>query len=248
MGEAAEVCLLDKDPDLGAGLDREQFQVARRLTGTTVLKQERGDWAQPEPMARDVLGLLVLGGVAGARIEVEGRRGLELVGTGDILRPWVGLEPDDEWPLATRWSVFSRLEMAIIDTRLAPVMTRWPALLNAFVQRQTLRQRRLLFQLAVLSMNSVENRLLYELWHLADRWGRMTSEGAVLDLPISHNDLADLVGARRPTVTTSLVALRDANAVVRGAARGRWILKGGPPPDLDRLHAEAALEPVRLLG
>ncbi len=45
------------------------------------------------------------------------------------------------------------------------------------------------------------------LWHLADRWGRVRSEGVVLPLRLTHSVLADLVAARRPTVTTSLSEL-----------------------------------------
>lgn len=237
--------LLDEDPDLGLGLSPSDFEAARRHSAVKVIEHSPGPWSHPgAAISDDAIGLLVLSGIAGARISVGDRRGLELVSEGDILRPWAGFAPYDGSPLVTSWSVFTPLRLAVLDSRLAPLLARWPSLLNAIVQRQTLRQRRLLFQLTAMSMNSVEDRLLYQFWHLADRWGRMTVDGVVLPLPLSHRDLADLCGARRPSVTAALTSLRHKAQLYPSSPRGEWRLCGDPPADLDTLHEQAALDPV----
>jgi CRP/FNR family cyclic AMP-dependent transcriptional regulator len=49
-----------------------------------------------------------------------------------------------------------------------------------------------------------------------------------LPFRLSHQTLADLVGARRPTVTLALRGLGDRGLLERGAG-GEWILSGDPP-------------------
>jgi CRP/FNR family cyclic AMP-dependent transcriptional regulator len=71
------------------------------------------------------------------------------------------------------------------------------------------RPRWLSFHLAVCQIIGIEVRLLIVLWHFADRWGRVTPEGVMLPLPLSHGLLAGIVGSRRPTVSTALGSLRN---------------------------------------
>jgi DNA-binding transcriptional MocR family regulator len=70
------------------------------------------------------------------------------------------------------------------------------------------------------------------LWHLAERWGRMTLDGVALPLTLSHRLLAQLIGARRPTVSTALGQLAARGEVVR-LPGGSWLLKGTPPGQPD---------------
>ncbi len=74
----------------------------------------------------------------------------------------------------------------------------------------------------------VEERLLLSLWQLAELWGRKAPGGAVLPFRLSHQTLADLVGARRPTVTLALRNLAKRELLERGES-GEWILAGDPP-------------------
>jgi CRP-like cAMP-binding protein len=64
------------------------------------------------------------------------------------------------------------------------------------------------------------------LWQVGQRWGRMTQDGVVLRLPLTHMVLADLTASRRPSVTLALQRLESSGAVVR---RGpEWVLRAGP--------------------
>jgi hypothetical protein len=67
-------------------------------------------------------------------------------------------------------------------------------------------------------------------WHLAARWGRVRSDGVSLPLRLTHNVLADLAAARRPTVTTALSELANSD-LVRAVEDG-WLLFGEPPGEL----------------
>lgn len=50
----------------------------------------------------------------------------------------------------------------------------------------------------------VERRLLLKLRQLADRWGRVTPDGVRLDLRLTHQELANMVGAARESITIAL--------------------------------------------
>ena len=62
-------------------------------------------------------------------------------------------------------------------------------------------------------------------WHLADRWGHVSPEGVVLELPrLTHEMIARMVAARRPSVTTGIRRLRELG-VIEVRSRGRWVLR-----------------------
>jgi CRP-like cAMP-binding protein len=74
----------------------------------------------------------------------------------------------------------------------------------------------------------VDDRLLVVMWFLAERWGRVRPEGVVLPLKLTHQLLAALVGAKRPSVTTALGELTTAGLLER-RDDGSWLLHGEPP-------------------
>jgi CRP-like cAMP-binding protein len=59
--------------------------------------------------------------------------------------------------------------------------------------------------------------------HLADRWGRVTPDGVLLPLLLTHTVIAQLTGLRRPSVSLSLAELERTGEIVR-LARDRWLL------------------------
>lgn len=81
----------------------------------------------------------------------------------------------------------------------------------------------------------VERRLLLKLRQLAERWGRVTPDGIRLDLRLTHQELANMVGAVRESVTIALGRLASAGEI---EVRNRTLLIR-PPTELDRRAAEA---------
>ena len=59
----------------------------------------------------------------------------------------------------------------------------------------------------------------------------MTGEGVLLPLRLTHQILAQLIGARRPSVTTAVGELTSAGLASR-RPDGSWVLHGGPPNEL----------------
>jgi CRP-like cAMP-binding protein len=64
-------------------------------------------------------------------------------------------------------------------------------------------------------------------WHLADRWGTVNADGVTVPLPVTHDVLAQLVCAQRPTVTTALRRLNEAGFLRRRADK-TWLLTACP--------------------
>jgi CRP-like cAMP-binding protein len=66
------------------------------------------------------------------------------------------------------------------------------------------------------------------------------SDGIAVPLPLSHQRLADLVGAHRPSVTTAIGDLGRAGSLSRGDD-GTWVLHGSPPEELRHHRLVAAM-------
>ena len=119
-------------------------------------------------------------------------------------------------------------------------MVPWPQLGVELFNRGTRRAHHLAVALAIAHHQRVDDRLVLTLWHLAERWGRVHTEGIVLPLPLGHQRLADLVGAHRPSVTTALGELSRAGTLGR-RPNGDWVLHGPPPRQLRHHKLAAAL-------
>jgi hypothetical protein len=233
------VAILDVDPDLGRDMEPERAMAARAHAIAAIETLASGEWP-PEALdiidPRAALGLLVLDGLLSRDVTVGSSSFTELIGDGEILRPWdTGLELHAEAPSIT-WNVLVTVRVAILDHRFMARTARWPELTAALLGRAIKRPRSLAVQLAICNLQRVERRLLLLMWHLAERWGRVSREGIVLPLQLTHRMLASLVGARRPTVTTALKELSDQQVISR-REDGMWVLRGDPPAELAQMYA-----------
>ena len=183
----------------------------------------------------------MLEGVIGSRVVIPERAHLELLSPGDVIRPWVGLGPDASIPVRFDWEVLEGARLAVLDRRFLHAIRDFPEVHEALAERLVLRARRLKFMLAVNSIIGIEERILLALWHLGERWGRVTADGVFLSFPLTHMDLANVVGASRPSVSSALMALRRSGAITQ--ERSSLVLHGSPPGRFLELKAEAELLP-----
>jgi CRP-like cAMP-binding protein len=178
-------------------------------------------------VAAEGLGLLVLDGLLLRRVGIDGRFGAELLGEGDLLRPWQQLGPSSSLALATDWRVLAPVRLAALDARVSLRLARYPQLTVTLIDRALRRARALSATMAIVHQSHLETRLLMLLWLLADRWGRVRPDGTLLALSLTHEVLAELIAARRPTVSTALAALAREGLVTRTP---EGFLLGGEPP------------------
>jgi hypothetical protein len=235
------ISLIDADPELADVLSTEEVQRAKRGALARVTRLSPGVWDAAEALERDShhRGFLVVDGLLSREVDVLGRRCVELIGPSDVLRPWTWDEEGSHVQAEVGWMVLEETSMAVLDHGLVERLMPWPALGVELFNRGTRRAHHLAVALAISHHQRVDDRLLLTLWHLAERWGRVTPAGIVVPLPLGHQRLADLVGAHRPSVTSALGELTRAGAISR-RDDGVWVLHGAPPEAL-RHHKLANL-------
>lgn len=224
--------LLERDRELGEDLDPARLAAALELVQAPILTLPRGSWEPPRWSKRvqEGAGLLVLDGLMLRRVGIEGRYGAELLSAGDLLRPWQGEEATSSLSHDPQWKVLSRCKIAVIDVDLMRRLADYPEIQGQLVARAIRRVRRLAVNIAIVHQPKVESRLRMLLWHLADRWGTVRPDGVIVPVRLTHETLAELTAARRPTVSAAIGTLERLGALER-TSEG-WLLRGPPPSDL----------------
>jgi hypothetical protein len=230
--DGARTNVLEEDIELEALLGGARQEPARLASNASVISIPAGGWKGLEaaPTAgRGGYGLLVLDGLVVRRVGFDGRWGAELLGSTDLLRPWEG-DGDSisgTLPLDTHWRVMQPLRLAVLDLAWASRMAAYPQIAGELSGRALRRSRRLVASMAFVQMPRLVERLWLLFWELADRWGRVHTDGVHLELPLTHELLSHLAAARRPSVSGALTRLADDGRVKRvGRA---WVLTGDPP-------------------
>ena len=242
------VChVLSEDPDLAEFIEPRHRARAQASCVARTIRMPRGRWNVPGPAGLQAgIGLLVLQGLLLRQVGVDGRFGAELLGVGDLLRPWQAEDTRPTLALTTGWKVLEPVRLAILDDAVARRFAEYPELTGGLVDRALERSRNLTINMAIVHQARVNVRLHMLFWHLADRWGRVRAEGVSLPLALTHTVLADLVAARRPTVTTALTELSRQGLVF--PMGGGWLLSGEPPGELLELREAGGSTPPRTVA
>jgi hypothetical protein len=220
--------VLDEDPELAELVPEARRGSARQASLATALEVASGMWDAREDgdRARDGFGLLVLSGALIRRVGYGGRFGAELLADGDLLRPWE-FDGGELIGFETGWRVLTRTRLAVLDLLWTERMVRYPRVGPALAGRAMLRARRLAAMMAISQQPRLDDRLWMLFWELADRHGRVHPDGVHVDLPLTHEVLSHLAGARRPSVSSALTKLAEQGRLERNG-RG-WVLRGEPP-------------------
>jgi len=246
--------LLAQDADLLIGVDDPE---RRRLAGESVVAEElrlaAGDQLDAASMARQAsFGALVVSGFLACEITIAGRISADLTGPEDLLCP-PRLEPaSDLFAYTVSWVALGPTRVALLDDAFRERLQPWPEILAALVERARRPGDRAALGRAIARSCTVEVRLLMSLWHWASSWSSVTADGVRLAMPLSHERLARLIGASRPTVTTAIGRLRRAGYLDQ-QHDGRWLLldthdgalqlgEDGPALNVARLREPPSLD------
>jgi CRP/FNR family transcriptional regulator, cyclic AMP receptor protein len=243
-GGPQRVSVLEAEPALCEGIDPRNLSGAARSATAATWTLSRGHW-QSEPWMfdrRGSLGLMVLEGLIARQVMVGEMESVELVGPGDVLRPWAEVDRELAQQARESWIVTRRVRLALLDRTFAMSVSAWPEIAANLSDRVAMRVGWMALFSAIQSVRRVDDRLLAILWSYADRWGRVTPGGVLLELALTHRLLAGVIGARRPSVTTALKSLEEGGALTRRRDRS-WLLHGQRPAIL-----AALAEPPRQSG
>ncbi|HET9074948.1 MAG TPA: helix-turn-helix domain-containing protein [Solirubrobacteraceae bacterium] len=226
MSRLKAVCLLDIDPDLATEVDPQQLAHARHCSQAALFEIEGPTWDPGElgdSPGPDWLGLFVVDGLLVRTVTVGTRSACELLGPGDLFRPWDADDGYDPVPVSVSWSAPGTVRVALLDARFTQRVAAWPAILSRLSARFAARARALALSRAVSHLPRAEVRLLILFWLLAERWGTVGTEGIGMSLPLTHELIASLIGVRRPAVSLALAKL-DRAGLLNRPSRGRWVL------------------------
>lgn len=153
---------------------------------------------------------LVVLGRGRARVERVNDAGaafpLSYRGTGDVLGESClgGLETRTERAIAMDEAEVVRVPLALIRELCA----QHPGFGGAVFALLVARQRETEDRIESMLFKNVGGRLAEFLLHAAERWGVPTPRGMLISAPITHAEIAQVIGSTRETVTLTLGALR----------------------------------------
>ena len=176
--------------------------------------------------------VVLLDGLVARAMTVEEGSAAELLGAGAVLSP-PGSGRQEGLGLVgyhVRYEALATSRVGVIGPDLLAGLAEQPELVAALLAgRGRVDAERAAIH-ALTQLTGVDRRLVALFRLLAERHGRPTPDGVVVPVAIPHRLLAELVGARRPTVTTALRALRH-RGELRRLPDGTWLLRERAPLD-----------------
>ena len=241
VGESeGTIRLLDAEPSLARGIERRDLDEAREKLVAEVRKVEPGTWeeAREKPASPLFLGYLILDGAFTREIVVSSRPSIELLGPGDLIRPWVVPRALDVMHVTHQWSSLSTGRIAIVGDDFHQQAQAYPSILTVLMDRVVARARWLGFQVALSHLTRIDHRLLLTFRYMAERWGVGEQRGVKIPIRLSHRSLAGLIGARRPRVSSEITNLTE-QGLIEQAQDGTWTFFAA---DIDPLAVLAGID------
>jgi CRP/FNR family cyclic AMP-dependent transcriptional regulator len=238
--------LLVVDPDLASAIEGP----ARRRGALQAVKTGRlelfpGDRFEPSQVAeRARFGIVVLSGFMVRELTTDpGRVSADLLGPEDVVQCDRAVPEIAMLQHTVSWTALSDVRLALLDEAFFARTAEWPELAGALFERAGRSWQRLALRGAISTLQSVDARVLASLWTWAAQWGTVAGQGVVLRAPLSHERLARLVHARRPTVTSAIGRLRS-EGLVGQRKDGAWLLHAPRLPDEAAQSSNGVAMPV----
>ncbi len=206
---AGTIALADLYSEWATGLSAAELEALREAVLLPVVRVHPGlcDVAAcaKAAEAQGLLGAVVIDGLLIGEMWLAGHAAAQIYGPGEVLR----LDHEAHGSLATEHTLHTPVltSLALLDHRFLAAMRRWPRLAADFFTQAMRQVDRAREHQVISQLTRVEDRLLALFWDLANRWGRVGVDGVSIALPLTHETIGRMVGARRPTVTLGLRAL-----------------------------------------
>ncbi len=240
------VSVLRADPGIARGLLPAEAGRASRRAVASVLSLPKGVFWPHErlPSERGTLGMLLLDGMILRGVAVTDRPTVEVLGPGDLFRPFEpDPDPDAMVSAEVRWWALTPARVAVLDAGFLRRMSEHPTVVAELASRLSRRSAASSLRLAIVQEPRLSVRLHAVLWQLADRFGEPQAEGMLLRAPLCHVLLSWLVGARRPAMSRAINELERAGRLARRPDGTWWLGRqrpeafGDPPLAAERAAA-----------
>jgi CRP/FNR family cyclic AMP-dependent transcriptional regulator len=222
---SSRVRLLEVDPDLGARLKGQELARARKYAMLPALRLDEGSWdiqqlRDARGVRGDVYGFVLTEGTITVDVVFAARRATRVIAPNELIL--IDGWDNDTVPVRWGWTVLEPTTIAVLDERLEVIARHWPSLMTALVIRGADQTRHALLQQAISQLPRVEDRLLALMWSLADSRGIVREDGVYVPLSLTHETLAQMIGARRPTVSLGLKTLNERRQLTPEG--GGWLI------------------------
>lgn len=187
---------------------------------------------------RRVFNLIEAGYVKRYLIANDGSLGVQvLYGPGDVFPITLAFsiifnQTVNESPETYYYEAITPIEIYTIDeTTLKDAVEQNPKLYKDLLAVSGKRLHSTLHGLENLTLSNSYHRVAHELLYLARTFGERKEGGTRIRVPLTHQDLADILSLTRETVSTCMVQLRDKKLITTGKST---VIK-----DMEKLEAES---------
>jgi CRP-like cAMP-binding protein len=224
VARLAPVSLLEVLPEIVSTIPPEDRELAERtLMAPRLVARDIDLAATLAETGENGFDFLVIEGVVLKETRLSNRAALELLGPGDVLGPPLSAPRQIESRAVSRYVAHGTVTLAELGARFRAAARRWPGLSDILLDRLARQTHRASMHLAMLHLPRVQDRIVALFSDLAERFGQMTPEGALIDVDLTHEVIGGLVGSRRPTVSIALQVLAAEGTLVRHDD-ARWTL------------------------
>jgi CRP-like cAMP-binding protein len=225
---ASGVSLFHVWPDIAGRLSPEERGIAERALAAPLVSAHDEDLAAALAVERDAFDFVLVDGTVLKETTLAGSSALELLGPGDVLAPPLSAIRQLEFRAVSRYSALGDVSIATLGAGFQRVAVRWPQI-SDFLHRQIAEQtHRASMHLAMLHLPRAEDRILALFVDVGERFGRVTPDGILIDLPLSHDLIGRLTASRRPTATLALRNLYHQGLLTRSPDNS-WVLAFSGP-------------------
>jgi CRP/FNR family transcriptional regulator, cyclic AMP receptor protein len=211
-------------PDILAGVPAEDHPLAERTLIVPLVSarnEDLGDVISAQiPGAFD---FLIVEGVVLKETTLVRQSALELLGPGDLLAPPLTPARQLESRAISRYLAHGQASLAAVEDHVRQAARRWPGIADFLHDRLARQTHHASMHLAMLHLPRAEDRLIALFADLAERFGHITADGILLDLPLTHEIIGGLVASRRSTVTLALQQVAS-NGMIARLEGDRWKL------------------------
>jgi CRP-like cAMP-binding protein len=220
----ATVSLVTALPEILVGVPAQDRQLAERILVVPQVSARDEDLAEAiATQVPEAFDLLVVDGLVLKETTLRGRTALELLTSGDLLAPPLTATRQLESRAVSRYLAHGRVTLAAIEFRFREAARHWPGLADFLHDRLGQQTHRASMHLAMMHLPRVEDRVMALFSDLAERYGRVTPQGVLIELRLTHEIIGALVGSRRPTVSLALRTLASQGMLER-RTDGWWML------------------------
>lgn len=213
-----------KNCDLFGRLTPEQIDRLESVSRARTF--ERGSLIYLPSDAGDALLMPMSGRVKLYHITSDGKQALlGLIEPGELFGELSLIESGEREEFAEAM-VKSRI-LLIPRVEVQKLMEEVPAVTLQVTQLIGLRRRKIERRLKSLLFRSNRERLIFLLLELVEKYGKPNDDGVELDIRLSHQEMANIIGSTRETVTVLLGELQ-LDRSIRVARRRITVMKIGP--------------------